>query len=445
MSLYRRLLLAVIVATVAIAACCVSVYRLQEGFVSERVDNRLMNLEESVQAVVRKLTTTDRRQPLIETALSDVFVGEVMPKGEIEILLAPVDRPSAKPFLSDALLLNRPQTVGTNEADSQMRILVTEINGGQQVVIGISLDENLKNLTTLRRLLAALFLISTAVIILVFWWVVVLGIKPIRGMVEAARAVASKDRRVRMNVQNSSVETAELGTAINKMIDELELSERRMANFVADASHELRTPLTTVRGYSDLYLSGALNRDSDIHDAMSRISSTSARMSGIIEDLLALVVEGETTALVPTSIDVGELLQQCAEEGHILDPSRTFSVLCESGLTLSSDRDRVIRVVMAFVENAVVHSRQGGAIEIKAQRLDDCIRVEVSDDGPGVPPSLVSHIFQPFVKADTARTQRDTGSGLGLAIASRLVESMRGQIGVDTNPNRATFWFTLPS
>lgn len=444
MSLYRRLLLAVIVATVAIAVCCVSVYRFQQGFVSERVDDRLMNLEESVQAVVRKLTTTDRRQPLIETALSDVFVGEIMPVGEIETLLAPVNRPFAKPALSDRPLLYQPRTVSTNEADSQMRILVTDINGGREIVIGIALDENLKNLTTLRRLLAALFLISTAVIILVFWWVVVLGIKPIRGMVEAARAVASKDRRVRMNVQNSSVETAELGSAINKMIDELELSERRMANFVADASHELRTPLTTMRGYSDLYLSGALNRDVDIRDAMSRISSTSARMSGIIEDLLALVVEGKTTALVPTSIDVGELLQQCAEEGHILDPSRTFSVLCESGLTLSSDRDRVIRVVMAFVENAVVHSRQGGAIEIKAQRLDDCIRVEVSDDGPGVPPSLVGHIFQPFVKADTARTQRDAGSGLGLAIASRLVESMRGQIGVDTRPNKATFWFTLP-
>ncbi len=368
-----------------------------------------------------------------------------MPDGEIETLLAPVDRPFAKPALSDRPRLYQPRTVSTNEADSHMRILVTDINGGREIVIGIALDENLKNLATLRRLLAALFLISTAVIILVFWWVVVLGIKPIRGMVEAARAVASKDRRVRMNVQNSSVETAELGNAINKMIDELELSERRMANFVADASHELRTPLTTVRGYPDLYLSGALNRDVDIRDAMSRISSTSARMSGIIEDLLALVVVGETTALVPTSIDVGELLQQCAEEGHILDPSRTFSVLCESGLTLSSDRDRVIRVVMAFVENAVVHSRQGGAIEIKVQRLDDRIRVEVSDDGPGVPPSLVSHIFQPFVKADTARTQRDTGSGLGLAIASRLVELMRGQIGVDTNPNKATFWFTLPS
>ncbi len=61
MSLYRRLLLAVTVATVAIAVCCVSVYRFQQGFVSERVDDRLMNLEESVQAVVRKLTTTDRR------------------------------------------------------------------------------------------------------------------------------------------------------------------------------------------------------------------------------------------------------------------------------------------------------------------------------------------------------------------------------------------------
>ncbi len=444
MSLYRRLLLAVIVATVAIAVCCVSVYRLQERFVSERVDNRLTKLEGSVQAVVRKITTTDRRQPLIETALSDVYVGEVTAQGELETLLAPVDQPMTKPSLSGTPLLNQPRTVGTNEADSRMRILLTEINGGKEVVIGIVLDENLGNLTTLRRLLVALFLISTAVILLVFWWVFVLGIMPIRRMVEAARAVASNDRRVRMDVHRSSTETAELGHALNSMIDVLEMSERRMANFVADASHELRTPLTTVRGYSDLYLSGALNRDVDIRDAMSRISSTSARMSGIIEDLLALVVEGETKALVLTSIDMSELLQQCAEEGQILDPSRTFSVLCESGLTLSSDRDRVIRVVMAFVENAVVHSRQGGAIEIKAQRLDDRIRVEVSDDGPGVPPSLVSHIFQPFVKADTARTQRDTGSGLGLAIASRLVESLGGQIGVDTSQNKATFWFTLP-
>ncbi|MEY4164753.1 MAG: hypothetical protein RLZ84_263 [Actinomycetota bacterium] len=446
MSLYRRLLIAIVIAIVTVGSCCVAVYRVQEQFLIEQIDNRLLSLDRRLPAVVRKVLASDRRAPVLETALSDIYVGRVGDDGRIETLLALVSRPNSDPQIPAEVENGRPTTVESDDMGAHMRVLTSMTSNNQSVVIGVALDDYLQNLQTLRNLLIALFAVSTAVIVLVFWWVLVLGIRPIRRMVDVARQIADKDRRARMEESKSSSETAELSRALNQMIDSLDASERRMARFVADASHELRTPLSTLTGYSEIYLAGGLRDDEAVRDAMSRIRSTSMRMTGIVEDLLSLLSVDSVKQRQLTMIDVQVMLDQCRQDAAVLDVNRVVTSSCVPNLSLLSNEEVLVRVVMAFVENAITHSRAHGSVAINATSEDGKVKFSVVDEGPGVPPHLVDNIFQPFFKADDSRSSVGTRSGLGLAIAKQLVDTLGGSIGVEATPaGGASFWFALPT
>jgi two-component system OmpR family sensor kinase len=446
MSLYRRLLIAIVIAIVTVGSCCVAVYRVQEQFLIRQIDNRLLSLDRRLPAVVRKVLVSDRRTPVLETALSDIYVGRVGKDGGIETLLALVSRPNSDPRIVAGLENGRPITVESEDMGAHMRVLVSTTSTRESVVVGIALDDYLQNLQTLRNLLIALFAVSTAVILLVFWWVLVLGIRPIRRMVDVARQIADKNRRARMEENRSSSETAELSRALNQMIDSLDASERRMARFVADASHELRTPLSTLTGYSEIYLAGGLRDDAEVHDAMSRIRSTSVRMSGIVEDLLSLLSVDSMKERQLTMIDVSAVLNQCRQDAAVLDVNRVVTSSCEQDLTLLSNEEVLVRVLMVFVENAITHSRVHGSVAINAASEDGKVKFSVVDEGPGVPPHLVENIFEPFFKADDSRSLVGARSGLGLAIAKQLVGTLGGSIGVEPTPEGgASFWFALPN
>ncbi|MCB0236818.1 MAG: ATP-binding protein, partial [Anaerolineae bacterium] len=114
-----------------------------------------------------------------------------------------------------------------------------------------------------------------------------------------------------------------------------------------------------------------------------------------------------------------------------------------------ADPDRVGQIVRNLVSNGVRHAARGGVVAISARdTLADqkrSVRVEVSDDGPGIPPDQIAHVFDRFWRGDQSRARDTGGSGLGLAITRYLVEAHGGQIGVESDGLSGTvFWFTIP-
>ncbi|GGM12246.1 sensor histidine kinase [Streptomyces fumigatiscleroticus] len=250
-------------------------------------------------------------------------------------------------------------------------------------------------------------------------------------------------------------EAGQVGAALNRMIDHVESSlterrrtEERMRRFLADASHELRTPLASIAGYAEL-----MNRGTDRIEpvlAWRRVSAESARMTGLVEDLLLLARLDEGRPLHSAEVDLAALVTEAvwnaraAGDGHVW----RLELTPDGGPALvMGDEARLRQVVANLLANARLHTPAGTTVVAAVQVADGRCAVRVRDDGPGIPPGLLPRVFERFTRADASRTRaggREGGSGLGLAIAAAITTAHGGHIGVESVPGHTEFKVELP-
>ncbi|MFG1666963.1 ATP-binding protein [Streptomyces sp. Y7] len=268
-----------------------------------------------------------------------------------------------------------------------------------------------------------------------------------RGEVSALTRVPAPDT-------DPASEAGQVGAALNRMIDHVESSltarrrtEERMRRFLADASHELRTPLASIAGYAEL-----MNRGTDRIEpvlAWRRVSAESARMTGLVEDLLLLARLDEGRPLHAAEVDMAALVAEAVWDARAAGSGHDWQLelrLDGTPLVLG-DAARLHQVVANLLANARVHTPAGTRVVVVVEAGDDRCVVRVRDDGPGIPPALVPTVFDRFTRADTSRTRgtpRDGGSGLGLAIVAAIVAAHAGHIEVESAPGRTEFTVGLP-
>ena len=155
---------------------------------------------------------------------------------------------------------------------------------------------------------------------LVIWWVIHLGVRPVRRMTETAGAIAAGDLSQRVDEGTPGTEAGDLGVALNGMLGRIEeafdqraASEARLRQFVADASHELRTPVATIRGYAELYRTGALDERGQLDDAMRRTEEEAVRMGTLVDDLLHLARLDQGRPLERAPVDLGQLVEDAVQ------------------------------------------------------------------------------------------------------------------------------------
>ncbi len=226
--------------------------------------------------------------------------------------------------------------------------------------------------------------------------------------------------------------------------------ERLKADFLSTASHELRTPLSAILGYAELLqdnLVGPLNQEQT--DFVAQIESNAQRLVALVEAMLdAARHEHAPIALVHADMDLQGL---CSELIAALEPAarRARIELAFNGptgaLVTRVDARRIRQAVAALVENGVKFTPEGGRIELRLSRMGDNARIEVADDGIGIPPSVQCQLFQKFYQVDGGPTRLRNGAGLGLYVAKAIVEAHGGVIGVQSEYGLgSTFWITLP-
>jgi signal transduction histidine kinase len=172
------------------------------------------------------------------------------------------------------------------------------------------------------------------------------------------------------------------------------------------------------------------------------------RLGRLVADLLTLArLEAGSLHPVlapqPVSVlfeDVTSVMCTLAERADV-----ELSVeLADGDLEVMADRDRIVQVLLGFVDNALKHSPRGSTVHLRARRDGDGALLEVADEGSGIEPDQLSHVFDRFYRADEARSG-SRGAGLGLAIAKEIVEVHDSSIQVESTPNQGTtFGFTLP-
>ncbi|MFJ9009212.1 sensor histidine kinase [Streptomyces canus] len=249
-------------------------------------------------------------------------------------------------------------------------------------------------------------------------------------------------------------EAGQVGAALNHLLDHVESSlaerqrsEERMRRFLADASHELRTPLASIAGYAEL-----MNRGTDRIEpvlAWRRVSAESARMTGLVEDLLLLARLDEGRPLHSREVDLAALVAEAVWDARAAGSGHDWQLELSLDTTalITGDEARLHQVVANLLSNARMHTPVGTRVVASVESTDERCVIRVRDNGPGIPPALLPTVFERFTRADTSRSRADArsgGSGLGLAIAAAITGAHGGRIQVDSTPGRTEFTIELP-
>lgn len=259
--------------------------------------------------------------------------------------------------------------------------------------------------------------------------------------------------RVPESETDPHTEVGQVGAALNRMLDHVhaalhsrQQSETRVRQFVADASHELRTPLASIRGYAELTRRGREQVGPDTRHALGRIESEAGRMTLLVEDLLLLArldagrpLRFEQTDLVPLVVDtVSDARAAGMDHNWRLD-------LPDEPALVSADAARLQQVLVNLLANARNHTPPGTTVTARVQRRGPWLCVDVEDNGPGIPPDLLPHVFERFARGDSARSRATGSTGLGLAIVQAVATAHGGAVTVDSAPGRTLFTVHLPA
>jgi two-component system phosphate regulon sensor histidine kinase PhoR len=225
--------------------------------------------------------------------------------------------------------------------------------------------------------------------------------------------------------------------------------ERMRRDFVANVSHELRTPISVVSANTETLLDGALHDKEFAPTLLEAVHRNAERLTLIINDLLDLSrLEAGSYSLHSGRSQVADVaervVESLAERSAAKDTEVTMSV--SDDLVVMTDEAALFQVLVNYLENAIKYTPDGSRIEISAWRRKNRIRVQVSDNGPGIPEKYRDRIFERFFRVDPGRSREMGGTGLGLSIVKHLVEAMGGRVGVNqADPKGSAFWLDLPS
>jgi two-component system OmpR family sensor kinase len=376
--------------------------------------------------------------------------------GELE----PIDAEAAA-TLGELPADGTPSTVDIDGV-GEYRLIAQQLPDDLVVIVGLPLDSVQ---TTIYRFIATEAVVGAVVIAIgaVAGGVIIrLALRPLNRVAATARRVASLEldrgevaltERVPVHDTNPRTEVGQVGAALNRMLGHVEAalaarhdSEQQVRQFVADASHELRTPLAAIRGYAEFTGRNHERVPPDIARAMARVQAQAERMSGLVDDLLLLARLDAGRPLERSPVDLSLLIVDAVSDARVSRPDHRWRLeLPEDAIVVTGDAARLHQVMANLLANAGTHTPTGTTVVTSVACDGGTVRVEVRDDGPGVPAELRPHLFQRFVRGDTSRSRAAHSTGLGLAIVDAVAAAHDGSVEVESQPGDTRFTVTLPS
>ncbi|WP_102692546.1 ATP-binding protein [Rummeliibacillus pycnus] len=226
--------------------------------------------------------------------------------------------------------------------------------------------------------------------------------------------------------------------------------DKLRSDFIANVSHELRTPIAMLQGYSEAIIDDVVSSEEERNEMIRIIYDESQRMGRLVTDLLDLArmesgnitLYKELVPITPVFERITQKFVQAAKEKNI---ELTYSSAFDESMRINIDEDRIEQVLTNLIDNAIRHTRQNGNVKVIVDQQVSYARIQVKDNGAGIPKEDLEYVFERFYKADKARTRGKGGTGLGLAIAKNIVEAHKGRIKAESEVDVGTnFIFYLP-
>jgi two-component system OmpR family sensor kinase len=453
MSLRRRVLLGFLLVALALVVTNVALASAFEDDLVEQTDQELLDTAN------RPIFTRGGRGPHGGPGdlqpLSDLYIAASNRDGTgLTRLGQSLDEGQSPPAPTVEQLVDRPGvpfTTSSLDGGSSWRAVAIPGRIDGLLVVATDLDQVE---ATLRRMWLIQLVGSVAVLAAlaaVLWWVLRLGVRPLVAMAATADEIAAGDLSRRVDAGDDRTEAGRLGLAFNAMLSEIEeafrereASEARLRRFAADASHELRTPLTSIRGYADLWRAGGLRDPGQLDQAMRRLSDEGHRMSTLVEDLLLLARLDQQRPVERQPVRLDHLAADAVSDALAVEPDRPIT-LEAAPVTVLGDEQRLRQVVANLVANARLHTPAGTPVHVEVGVDGPTAHLVVADRGPGIPPSVVEHVFERFYRGDSSRVRTTGGSGLGLSIVEAIARAHGGRASAaSTEGEGSRFTVELP-
>ncbi|HTJ68538.1 MAG TPA: HAMP domain-containing sensor histidine kinase [Actinospica sp.] len=428
------LLMVAVFMVVSTTASLVTVVALRVEY-SSSVDSQLSTLANGVLDAMKE---GDQRLPVADRWLlqaDSLYVGRF--HGSFKST-------GAEPELPDPLP-DRPIYETVYSADGSTgpyRLYSEPARDGEVIVVATSMA-GLKHAGSVVGIIVTLeALAAIGVMALLGSYLVRRELRPLDQVADQADALAATDEVLpdRLDVPEypRSTEIGRMVGALDGMLAELRvaLAERdasaaRLRQFAADASHELRTPLQSIRGYAELRTAGVMT-DAEVDGAMKRIAAEVARMTGLVEALLALArfdAELDQDAYrVP--VDLSALVGQACRDAAAVQPDRPMRLDVRPGIRVSGEPDQLEQLLANLTGNVRMHTPPDTPMEVTLRAEGAAALLTVRDHGPGIPAEALPQVFDRFFRVDKGRSRAAGGSGLGLAIVAATVAAHQGTVGI---------------
>lgn len=234
-----------------------------------------------------------------------------------------------------------------------------------------------------------------------------------------------------------------------KEIQQLRNWQQYRRRFLGDISHELKTPIFNIQGYLETLLDGGMKDPSININYLERAVKNVERLNTIVEDLEVISrLESGELVLEMQNFDIKALTDEVFDELEMKASDRNIKLCFKPGADqhyrVRADRESIRQVLINLVNNSIKYGNDGGTTKVGFYDMDRNILVEVADNGIGIPPEQLNHVFERFYRVDKSRSRERGGSGLGLSIVKHIIEAHQQTINVRSTFNLgSTFGFTL--
>ena len=281
--------------------------------------------------------------------------------------------------------------------------------------------------------------------------------RPLQAMTRAARDMVKGNFRSCINISD----TGELGQLaatfnqaveeVNKTVQEQKRLQALQQNLVTNVSHDFRAPLTSIQGFAEAILEGFIRED-EKEKYLRIILSNTLHLKRLVDDLLEFAsIESGHARLRWEEVSPYRMAKRALDT--VFPKARDKQIRLdyaagESLPTIWGDNNKLYRVLVNLLENAIAYTPEGGKVLLQSwlDGENENIIFAVSDNGIGIPPEEIPYIWERFHKVDKARNRAQRGKGLGLSIVRKLVGLHHGQVKVESEPGKgSTFFVILPA
>ncbi len=318
--------------------------------------------------------------------------------------------------------------------------------------ITIHLGRSMDSLTGVLNEYLYIYLFSVPVILAISvpvgWYLAGRALKPFDEVAKTVEQITSENLGTQITTKHKEEEIRRLVLAFNAMVRRLNDSFQQMRKFNADAAHELRTPLSILQGENEIALRSP-NLPEEVHSVLASNLEELQRLTRIVNDMLILAeADAGSQVLKMKPNNLRPMLEDLVEQMRVLAMDRNIEIdLAQStDAIIEADSLWLRRALLNLLDNAIKYSKDGGKVEARIATGDNRVEVTVTDQGIGIAPADLPHIFDRLYRADPARSRSSGGTGLGLSLVKWIIEAHHGHLSVESEIDRGTtFKISLPA